>query len=232
MSKICYVTKRLNRSSMIIVDRANEIIKEYAEQGFDLTLRQLYYQFVSRNYISNTYGQYKRVGKIVGNARMAGLIDWDTIVDRTRYLRSNGYWENPADIIDSAAKTFALDKWSDQPYRPEVWIEKDALLGILEAACKPLDVPYFSCRGNVSITEMHQVHLRLSVPERNGPKPVIFHFGDHDPNGIDMSRDIVDRLETFGTKVEFHRVALNMDQVEQYGLPPNFAKEEDPRFKA
>ena len=92
-------------------------------------------------------------------------------------------------------------------------------------------MPYFSCRGNVSITEMHQVHLRLSVPERNGPKPVIFHFGDHDPNGIDMSRDIVDRLETFGTKVEFHRVALNMDQVEQYGLPPNFAKEEDPRFK-
>ncbi|MGO8903426.1 MAG: hypothetical protein ACLQU5_34565 [Isosphaeraceae bacterium] len=154
MSKICYVPKRFNRSSTIIINQVNQIIEQYRLQGFDLTLRQFFYQFVSRNYIANKDSEYKRLGSIVSDARHAGLIDWDAIVDRTRYLRQNTHWDDPADIIESCASSFAVDKWSDQEYRPEVWVEKDALVGILEAACEPLDVPYFACRGYASASEM------------------------------------------------------------------------------
>ncbi len=230
MSKICYVAKRFNRSSTVIIDRANEIIDEYTAQGFDLTLRQLYYQLVSRNFIANKDSEYKRLGSIISDARLAGLIDWQAIIDRTRNLRSNGHWRDPSHIIHSAAQTFALDKWSNQPYRPEVWIEKDALVGILEAACESLDVPFFSCRGYTSISEMWVAAQRLLDYQADKQKPVIFHLGDHDPSGIDMSRDIVDRLETFGVMVEFQRIALNMDQVKQYRPPPNPAKATDARF--
>ena len=160
----------------------------------------------------------------------AGLIDWQAIVDRTRNLRSNGHWKDPAHIIHSAAQSFAMDKWSDQPYRPEVWIEKDALVGILEAACEPLDVPFFSCRGYTSISEMWVAAQRLLGYQDDKQKPVIFHLGDHDPSGIDMSRDIEERLSLFGVMVEFHRIALNMDQVKQYRPPPNPAKATDARF--
>lgn len=232
MSKICYVVKRLHRATLVVVDQINGIVEEYVKKGFDLTVRQVFYQLVSRAFIENTQKQYKRTVDIVRDARLAGLIDWQAIVDRTRYLRCSSHWDDPAGIIDSAAKTFVIDKWSDQKYRPEVWIEKDALVGILQSACEPLDVPYFSCRGNVSWTELHEAFLRrFVVHEHNGQKPVIFHLGDHDPNGIDMSRDIVDRLAIFGSKVEFHRIALNMDQVQRYQPPPNPAKETDKRFK-
>ena len=96
MSKICYVAKRFNRSSTVIIDRANEIIDEYTAQGFDLTLRQLYYQLVSRNFIANKDSEYKRLGSIISDARLAGLIDWQAIIDRTRNLRSNGHWKDPS----------------------------------------------------------------------------------------------------------------------------------------
>jgi len=230
MNKICYVPKRFNRGSMIIIDRANEIFEEYRKQGFDLTVRQLFYQFVSRDYIANKDSEYKRLGTIISDARLAGLIDWEIIVDRTRNLRQNSHWDDPADIIISAAHSFAVDKWSDQPFRPEVWIEKDALVGILEAACEPLDVPFFSCRGYTSISEMWSAAQRLLGYQDRKQKPVIFHLGDHDPSGIDMSRDIQDRLETFGVKVEFHRIALNMNQVREYKPPPKPAKATDARF--
>ena len=230
MPKICYVSKRFNRSSSIIIDLANAIIDEYASQGFDLTLRQTYYQFVARGYIANKDSEYKRLGSIISDARLAGLIDWSSIVDRTRNLRSNSHWDDPAGIIESAAQSFAIDKWSDQPYRPEVWIEKDALVGILETACKPLDVPFFSCRGYTSISEMWAAAQRLLGYQDDKQKPVILHLGDHDPSGIDMSRDIQDRLETFGVMVEFHRIALNIDQVKRYHAPPNPAKATDARF--
>ena len=232
MSKICYVAKNLRGATLEVVSHINAIIDEYSAQGFDLTVRQVFYQLVARALIENSQKEYKRIVSIITDARMAGLIDWDSIVDRTRYLRSNSHWKNPAHIIHSAAQSFALDKWSDQPYRIEVWIEKDALVGVLEAACKPLDVPFFSCRGNVSASEMHEAHLRLSDHASGGQTPMILHLGDHDPNGIDMSRDIQDRLATFGAEVEFERIALNLAQVERYRPPPNFAKETDSRFKS
>ncbi len=229
MPKICYVEKKFSTGSQAIIRLANEIIAEYQDAGYDLTLRQLYYQFVSRDLIANKDTEYKRLGSIINDARLAGLIDWEAIVDRTRNLRGNSHWDAPSDIISSCEASYAIDKWADQRYRPEVWIEKDALVGVIERVCSKLDVNYFSCRGYTSASEMWVAAQRLRCYNQDGQTPIILHLGDHDPSGRDMSRDIKERLELFGADINFQRIALNMDQIEQYDPPPNPAKITDSR---
>lgn len=231
MPRIAYVDMSFRGSSLEVIERADEICQRYAAAGYDLTLRQLYYQFVSRGWLPNRQSEYKRLGDIVSNARLAGMLDWDHIVDRTRNLRDLAHWESPASIVDAVAAQYREDKWAGQEYRVEAWIEKDALIGVLERACTALDVPYFSCRGYTSQSELWSAARRLMRYRRQGQEPVILHLGDHDPSGIDMTRDISDRLSLFmeGRGPQVDRLALNMDQVERYGPPPNPAKLTDSR---
>lgn len=231
--KIRYRDFRFKPSTLATIEKANEIIAEYAAQGFDLTLRQLYYQFVSRDLIPNTMRSYKALGGVVNDGRLAGLIDWGSIVDRTREVRRLPHWSSPAEIVAACASQFNVDRWAGQPYRPEVWIEKDALVGMFERTCSGLDVPLLSCRGYTSQSEMWGSAQRLRGYRAARQVPVILHFGDHDPSGRDMSRDITDRLELFtGGALRFERLALNMDQVEDYAPPPNPAKVTDSRAAA
>jgi hypothetical protein len=232
MAKIKYIEKRFNNSSLALISAANTIIEEYNAQGFQLTLRQLYYQFVSRDIIPNTEKSYKNLGNVISDARLAGLIDWLAIVDRTRGLKGNSHWDSPRDIVETCASQFKLDLWEDQEERVEVWIEKDALIGVIERPCRDLDVPYFSCRGYTSQSEMWIASQRLAGYREAGQRTIIIHLGDHDPSGIDMSRDIEDRLSIFthgNAPDEFRRIALNMPQVKKYNPPPNPAKLTDSR---
>lgn len=245
MPKICYVSKNFSPASEGIISQAETIIDEYSAQGYDLTLRQLYYQFVARNIIEeNSQKEYKKLGSIINDARMAGLIDWDAIVDRTRNLQANSHWDRPQDIVDTCVTQFQIEKWKDQPKRVEVWIEKDALVGVIADICSRLDVPYFSCRGYTSQSEMWRAGQRILG---YGVPTYILHLGDHDPSGIDMSRDIVQRLRRFaaggdnpadgtitdgvGTVPTVERLALNMNQVRRYNPPPNPAKVTDVRAR-
>ncbi len=233
MPKIAYVRKDFSHSSRELIELSNAIIGEYQAQGFALTLRQLYYQLVSRGYIPNRQTEYKRLGSIVNDARLAGLIDWLAIEDRTRNLRSNGHWSSPKQIVDAAVRQYAIDKWADQPYHVEVWIEKDALIGVIEGVCRRLDIGYFSCRGYTSASEMWVAAQRLAEALENVRTPLILHLGDHDPSGLDMTRDIRDRLDLFtGGGVEVKRIALTMAQIEEYSPPPNPAKTTDSRYNA
>jgi hypothetical protein len=138
MSCIRYIEKSFGAAHMDVIDKANAVCSAYKEQGYDLTLRQLYYQFVSRDWIANKQTEYKRLGGIINDARLAGLLDWDYIVDRTRQLEGPGssrtpHWRNPAQIIDAVAGNYRINKWADQDSYVEVWIEKDALKGVLES---------------------------------------------------------------------------------------------------
>ena len=141
MPRIRYVAKNFGATALGVIREANAIIAEYAAQGYDLTLRQLYYQFVSRDLLPNRQSEYKRLGDIINDARLAGLVDWEAIVDRTRNIRALPHWSDPAAIVQAAASSFAVDKWAEQPRRVEVWIEKDALVGVFEPVCEELDVP-------------------------------------------------------------------------------------------
>jgi hypothetical protein len=246
MPKIAYITreKGFNEKSLTLIELANGIIEDYASQGFDLTLRQLYYQMVARDIIPNHQRSYDNLGNLINQARLEGYIDWDAIKDITRSMRSNTHWTSPQQILNAAMQGYRLDSRADQEFYIEVWVEKDALINIIDSVCRPLDIPYFACRGYTSQSEMWAAAQRLQehivIHEQ---KPVILHLGDHDPSGIDMSRDIEDRLNMFiehdldeqdnwpywYTSIFFNRLALNYDQIRLYNPPPNPAKFTDSR---
>lgn len=230
MPKIEYIPKKFSDDRLQMIDKVNNVVSEYEKQGYSLTLRQVYYQMVARDIIPNNMRSYKNLGNLINDARLAGLVDWLAIEDRTRNLRGNSHWSKPAEVIDSAAYSYKLDHWQGQENYVEVWVEKDALIGIVGQICQKLDVSHFSCRGYVSQSEMWVAARRLKKRQDAGQRVVLLHLGDHDPSGKDMSRDIQDRLVTFETyDVTFKRLALNMDQVEQYNPPPNPAKLTDSR---
>ena len=190
---------------------------------------------MSRDLIQNKQSEYKRLGGIISDARLAGLVDWEAIEDRTRNLQMNYHNTDPGQAVQDSLDQFLLNKWLDQPYRPEIWIEKEALTGVIGQICRSLDVPFFACKGYTSQSEMWRAAERFYSYIEDGQQPVIIHLGDHDPSGIDMTRDINDRHNIFISKytldasVKIVRIALNYDQVEEYNPPPNPAKLTDTR---
>lgn len=242
-----FVHKDFKQTTLTVIIEANRIIDKYRAQGYLLTLRQLYYQFVahdlfpddrrwdwtgtkwvkSPNGTKNAQPNYNWLGGIVNDGRMAGLIDWDAIEDRTRERKLNSHWDTPKSVIESARLSYGIDMWENQPERVEVWIEKEALVGVIQSTCRDLDVPYFACRGYVSQSEMYQAGLEFRNPRQHN---VILHLGDHDPSGIDMTRDNFDRLKMFSdNNVTVERIALNMDQIRAFNPPPSPAKTTDSR---
>lgn len=191
-----------------VVDQANAIITDLRGQGYTLTLRQLYYQFVKAGLIPNTMRSYKRLGDIVTKGRLAGLIDWSAIEDRTRNLAGGdgATWE-PADLVRYYGEQFDISHWDGQAVRVEVWVEKEALAGVIGDAADRWRVPWFSCRGYVSASEMWVAAQRVRKHIRAGQRVLILHLGDHDPSGIDMTRDMRDRLTAF-IATDWHRAEL------------------------
>ena len=247
--KRAFINKKFSSDSLEVIGIAAAIFIEYNRQGYTLTLRQLYYQFVSRSLIPkkwhdkatgspNNLRAYKNLGNLINDARLAGLLDWDFMVDRTRELDTVSFWDSPEQIVEAVAQQFNIDKWATQKYRPEVWVEKEALKGIIEKACEPYDVPHLSCRGYTSQSSTWEAYKRMAGYIRGGQIPYIIHLGDHDPSGMDMSRDIEDRLRLMLSvrgdrdKLQFKRIALNMDQVNEYQPPPDYAKFTDSRAVA
>jgi hypothetical protein len=232
MPMMAFVPQKFSRSSHEVIDRANEIARTYAAQGYDLTLRQMYYQFVARDIIPNEHKAYKRLGAILNNARNAGLMDWNHMVDRTRAQVDVPSWSSPSSIIDVAARQFKRDLWIEtgQRYRPQIWVEKDALEGVISRPATQLRVPLLSCRGYVSQSQMWLRGQEMERQIDDGYTPVVIHLGDHDPSGIDMTRDIQERLSLYsGSPIDVRRIALTMDQVEELSPPPNPAKLSDSR---
>lgn len=236
MPKIEYVPRTFTERSLAIIEQAERICDDYAAGGDQLTLRQLYYQFVARALIANKQTEYDRLGSIINDARLAGLIDWDHLEDRTRNLAELSTWSSPAEIVQGAAYSYREPVWERQEVYIEVWVEKEALAGVVARAADNWAAPYFSCRGYVSQSEMWRAAQRLGERIEDGKRVVILHLGDHDPSGIDMTRDITDRLELFlegdgydPYRLEVRRIALNMDQVRRYNPPPNPAKFTDSR---
>lgn len=232
MPKILYESHRISPARRATIDRVNTIVREYGAKGFSLTLRQLYYQFVSRGWIENSKREYNRLGETVSIGRMVGLIDWSAIADRLRELHQRSHWQHPRDIIRDASEAYHIDLWEDQPEYVEVWVEKDALSDVVRKACHEFDVPYLVCRGFNSQTALWEAGQRIAQRDDWGQHVTILHLGDHDPSGVDMTRDNRDRVSMFAQRpVEVERIALTMDQVDEYQPPPNPAKETDSRAR-
>lgn len=227
-----FIDKRFSSSSLLIIEKAEEIIDYYESRGFSLSLRQLYYQFVARDIIPNTEKSYKRIGSIVNDARLSGLIDWRMIDDRTRKLKRLSCWDSPQDIMKTAAMQYRTDKWTGSNTYIEIWVEKDALSEIVGKASDVYEIPYFPCRGYVSQSAMYDAAKRFENRLEYETNLYLLYLGDHDPSGIDMTRDISNRFEIFGVpEIYIKRIALNMDQIHEQNPPPNPAKITDSRYR-
>lgn len=220
MPKIKYIDKEFYKDALLRIEQINNIIEEYLRLGYELTLRQLYYRLVLQGDLPNTDKNYKKLSALVNDARLMGLIDWYAIPNRIRNKRHNSHWNKPRDIISTCSNCYALDKWQNQPYYVEIWVEKDVLIGIVENTASELDVPCFSCRGYTSQSEMWIAAQRF-IRKQDKRKRIIIHLGDHDPSGIDMTRDIKECMQLFGADVKVKRVALTMEQIKEFSLPPN-----------
>lgn len=195
MSNRCYIPKKFSPASEHIIEHANRIIAEWQKQGYTLTLRQLYYQFVAADLIPNTEASYKRIGSIIGDGRLAGRVPWDALTDRTRTKRQVPTYASMESFWKAMIPQYAVNHWKDQDVYLEVWVEKEALSEIVQHACGPFYAPFLACKGYLSASAMYQASLRYEEAIREDKECHLIYLGDHDPSGIDMTRDITARIE-------------------------------------
>ena len=164
---------------------------------------------------------------------MGGHVDWETIVDLGRVPKMAADWEGVADMLRTAALMYRSDRWKGQGVHVEVWCEKDALSSVLSPVAARHHVRYLACRGYASLTAIYSAAARLEEALTDGKRPVVIYLGDHNPSGLDMTRDIPERIRQMWVEdIEVRHLALTFDQVTSYGLPPNPAKLSDARAPA
>lgn len=231
-------TKNGNMNSK---DLLVEIIKVIESYDTKLTVRQIYYQLVTKHFIENVRSQYQRVSKILVKARHDGDVDWDAIEDRTRQSEGGddsektpeGHFESAVDYLKNCWKYFRLPMWKNQPRYIEIWFEKQALQGIFSEETSKFNVTQLACRGYSSHTMGRELQIRIEdvTNERPEIKEIhIIYFGDLDPSGLDIYRFIQDMCSRFGLTIKFERVAITKEQVRKYNIPPMFAKKTDSRY--
>lgn len=221
--------EKIKAEKMIYIAFINGILEEYEKQGYSLTLRQLYYQLVARHKIPNVVQEYSKLSSALVAARMNGLTDWDMIEDRTRKPHLLYWVLNIEEAVQDMVRDYRLNRQRGQKNYVEIWTEKDAVSNILKRASEHFHVKLMANRGYSSCSAMKEAFDRM---ETSGKKAIIIYVGDHDPSGLDMIRDIRERLDEFGVEeFEVDHVALTKEQVEEYKPPPNPAKITDPRAK-
>lgn len=225
--KESFVEHRFTAKASDLIGKCNEIVEGYLAQGLRLTLRQLYYQCVTRNLFPNVERSYKNLSSLLSDARLAGLVDWAAIEDRVRVPRHPPEFDSLDDLVDAALNSFRLPRWKGQPNYCECWVEKDALSGVIAPLARELHVTLSVNRGYSSQSAMYEAAKRFI--DHGDADCTILYLGDHDPSGEDMVRDVRDRMRTFGASVHVEKIALTMDQIEEHDPPPNPAKMTDPR---
>lgn len=223
-------TIKFQKKNLILLENIKEILEEYERQGIKVTLRQLYYQLVARDLIPNTIKEYAKLSGLLTNARYGGFVDWSAIEDRTRTPNLPNTFEDTKHLIDVACRSYQLDRWEGQDYCVELWTEKDAISSVIAPLTRKYQVAMCVNRGYTSASAMYESFRRLENSEQ--PKRIILYLGDFDASGLDMIRDIRERLKEFGVDdLEIIPIALTKEQIEKYTPPPNPAKITDPRAK-
>jgi len=222
-----------------IVEWVNEVLAEFGD--LSLTLRQVYYQLVARQYIPNTPQAYKTLSRMLVRARERGDVDYRRIEDRVRSVNGGEgvhlQVPDPAELVETrirwlreAADDYHVPTWYGQPHYVEVWVEKDALSKVVASAANPLGVSVAVARGYSSFTFVMDAVERFQAAVAVDRTPLILYFGDFDPSGEDMVRDLTDRIERYGdVAVDVRKVALTPEQIRKYQLPPAPTKKTDAR---
>jgi hypothetical protein len=218
-----------------------------------MTVRQVFYQMVSRG-LPKTENEYKNtVVRLLTEMRLNGIIPFGWIADNTRWMRKPTTFSDLEAALQNTAQTYRRQLWANQDAYVEVWLEKEALAGVVVDITADFDVPLMVTRGYPSVSFLHEAAEAIDAhafgplegtPEEQATalgqrlifgsaKDVyIYYFGDHDPSGIDIPRNVEDRLEEFASAyIEFTCVAVTEEQIEAFGLPTRPTKRTDSRAK-
>lgn len=242
MAKIKFREVKLSMANIERLRLINSIIEEYQEDNLVLTLRQLYYQLVIRNVIPNKQTEYSKLSTLLKEGRMGGIVDWSAIEDRLRKPYTPASFENPREGMEALIDQYQLPRMKGQKHYIEVWVEKDALSGVLSRVTKKYHVPILVNRGYSSASSMYDSYTRFKefadeLEDGEEGAIIVLYLGDFDPSGVDMIRDIKQRIEEFSKKhyrkfpFNIIPIALTQEQIKTYNPPPNPAKVSDPRAK-
>ncbi|MFH1111432.1 MAG: hypothetical protein V1790_19875 [Planctomycetota bacterium] len=204
-----------------LIETARDILSE----EHPMTVRQVYYQLVSRQVIENNRGRYQAVSNALVDARQDRTIPWEWIEDRLRRPRHVSMWDDLADFGETVCSAYRRDVWASQPAYVETWLEKDALSGIFEDVLRPYGVTLNVGRGYDGWSSIRNAAGRLNKRD----DCTILYFGDFDPSGEDMVRSLRARLAFFDCEPDVVKCALTKDDIERYSLPLDFAKRTDVR---
>ena len=220
---------RFRGDTQVYLANILEIINKYQKMGYRMTLRQLYYQLVAAGMVENKTKEYDKLSRNLTNARMGGYVDWQAIEDRVRIPIMHAEFENIAELVEAACASYRLPRWRDQDYYIELWTEKDAISSILKPLAMEYHIHLIVNRGYSSASAMYDASYRFRTPEAEDKHCTILYLGDFDPSGLDMDRDIKSRLYEFGVEVDYIRIGLTWEQIQEHKPPLNPAKLQDPR---
>ena len=216
-----------------IVEAAGNVLAVADASGYRFTLRRVFYALVAMNIIPNTERAYKNLSSTLDKARWEGYLELDALDDLGRVSSAASAWNSPTELLLSAAEQYRSDWWSDANPLVEVWAEKAAVAGIVEPIAHECGVRFLACRGFSSLTALAEAASRWHDQEH----VVVLYVGDHDPSGLDMDRDLANRLKRLvemmrvEATVELRRIALTTDQIDLYQLPPQPTKSTDSRAR-
>ena len=223
---------RSTRRTRSQVDEIRTGLFTLLEAENPMTVRQVFYRAVSEGLVEKTETEYRAtIIRLLTELRRAGAMPFGWLADSTRWQRKPRTWNSLSDALRLTAETYRRALWSTAESYVEVWLEKDALAGVLFEETYTFDVPLMVTRGYPSLTFLHSAAAALSEQRR----PVfLYYFGDWDPSGRDISRAVEKDLRAFAPTAEitFERVAVNPDQIESMNLPTRPTKATDPRGKS
>ncbi len=222
------------------IDKAQNVsdVIDDLKNYLPLTLRQLYYRLVASGTIENNRSQYTMLSTLVKNMRLAGLMSWNVITDRTRRQTDINGYTNKKDFIDievnNFLKYYSRNLTQGQNKMIELWVEKDALATIFEDVAFEYSIRAVVCRGYQSTSFIKNYYDRAVSALADGKQPVILYFGDFDPSGIQMFEATQESLELEMNlyDIEYKRIALNLSDIDNYKLPnePDAVKKTDTRY--
>jgi Protein of unknown function C-terminus (DUF2399) len=210
------MSTKLRKAWGPILERAAEIVEKYETA---VTLRQVFYRLVVAKLIENSESDYKHLSRRSADLRRRG--EFPALLDRTRTIERPPTWSSPAEALDAIARAYRRDLLATQTTLPVIVVEKATLVAQAVAWFGHLCVPVVALRGYASETLERLVLELVDDDERD---VVLLYCGDFDPTGEDIPRAFEDN-----TGLELRRVALTVEQVDHYELPPAPGKASDSR---
>ena len=195
-----------------------------------MTVRQVFYQATVRGVVEKTEAGYTKVQNDLVLMRRSGELPYDWLADATRWMRKPDTFGGIVEALRDCAAFYRKALWRDADTYAEVWLEKDALAGVIYPITDTYDVPLMVARGYASLSFLHSaaVHINaLDVPT------YVYHLGDFDPSGVNAGEKIEETLRELAPNAEiyFDRLAVTPEQIAAWDLPTRPTKQTDSRSK-